>query len=536
MYPSRQKGARLGCSALTSPSKSASAAVLAAPGYGKVVAFARRHGVSRQTAHTLIDKVRRACTECLSPRPVGRPSASRSLVVDRQRIEASVLALAVDAHASNAGTQACIQTMLDTHVSTGGISAILRAGAERAADELRALPMPAVPVFACTDELYDHGQPILTLMEDEHLAVLLATKEAEADGTTWGVRLLELQERGLSYAHLVKDQGTAMTAGVADSGVLPASACGTDVFHFLLAFGRESRALAHQATRAGAERDRQEAALDYHTTPTHGRGRPPRATTVEAYERAVSTAEAAARVADAVQFLFHETRALLEPVDPNGQLIPAPAAQAGLETVAALLGELGPRTRPLATLLAGAGSALHVFRQLLAQSYADLSQRHGADLVQFVAWTWVHRKALHEHLPRTPEELSTRWGLDAPLSAVHDIWHALRNSHRSSSVLESFNAILRLHVQAHRGLTPSLLPLIVYRHNVRPFPRGVHRGEAPLVALGMLPPDNRSWVQRLLNTPGTHPKAQEAQPLPTPLQPSLPSEPAARSLEPAAVA
>ncbi len=396
--------------------------------------------------------------------------------------------------------------------------------------------MPAVPVFACTDELYDHGQPILTLMEDEHLAVLLATKEAEADGTTWGVRLLELQERGLSYAHLVKDQGTAMTAGVADSGVLPASACGTDVFHFLLAFGRESRALAHQATRAGAERDRQEAALDYHTAPTHGRGRPPRATTVEAYERAVSTAEAAACVTNAVQFLFHETRALLEPVDPDGQLIPAPAAQAGLETVAALLGELGPRTRPLATLLAGAGSALHVFRQLLAQSYADLSQRHGADLVQFVAWTWVHRKALHEHLPRTPEELSTRWGLDAPLSAVHDIWHALRNSHRSSSVLESFNAILRLHVQAHRGLTPSLLPLIVYRHNVRPFPRGVHRGEAPLVALGMLPPDNRSWVQRLLNTPGTHSTAQEAQPLPTPLQPSLPSEPAARSLDPAAVA
>lgn|GEM_PF-5199579 len=58
-----------------------------------------------------------------------------------------------------------------------------------------------------------------------------ANKEDQADGTTWGVRLLELQERGLQYTHLVEDQGTAMAAGIADSEVLPASACGSDAFH-----------------------------------------------------------------------------------------------------------------------------------------------------------------------------------------------------------------------------------------------------------------------------------------------------------------
>jgi len=38
------------------------------------------------------------------------------------------------------------------------------------------------------------------------------------------------------------------------------------------------------------------------------------------------------------------------------------------------------------------------------------ARRHGPDLVAFVAWTWLHRKALHEALPRTPEERSRRWG------------------------------------------------------------------------------------------------------------------------------
>jgi len=88
-------------------------------------------------------------------------------------------------------------------------------------------------------------------------------------------------------------------------------------------------------------------------------------------------------------------------------------------------------------------------------------------------------------------------GVQAPLAAVEELWHTFRNCHRSSSVLESFNSILRLHVQAHRGLTKSLLPLIVWRHNARPFPRGVHRGEAPFVALGILPDDGRSWIERL---------------------------------------
>ena len=128
--------------------------------------------------------------------------------------------------------------MLDRHLTTRRISAILHDPAERASQRLQAFPMPSQPVFAATDEISDHGQPVLALIAYEHLCVPLISKEAEADATTWGVRLLR-------YAHLVKDQGAAMPAGMADAGILPDSACGSDVFHCLLTFGREARTTAH---------------------------------------------------------------------------------------------------------------------------------------------------------------------------------------------------------------------------------------------------------------------------------------------------
>ncbi len=495
------------------------AAIIADPHRGKVVELARRHGISRQSASYMVSAVRQACLAAVSPGVPGRPPRAHTVVVDSHRIASAVVSLAVDGHASNSGTQACIQTMLDEHVATGRISTILHHAAERATQQLQAIPMPDAPVYAVTDELYDHRHPVLALMEDQHLGVLFAHKEEEADGTTWGVPLLELQERGLRYAHLVSDQGSAMASGFAEAEVLAATAHGSDTFHFLRAFGRDARALLHVATRTQAEFDKLAAALDYHTAPTHGRGRPRKQTTLADYELAASAAQTANRCATAADFLYHETRALLEPVDAHGDLLSADAARTGLETVAVLLRDLSPRTHPLATLIAHAGPALHAFRAPLAERHQELCQRSGASLVQFVAWTWVHRKALHETLPRTQEELDRRWGLDASLDDVRDIWHAFRNCHRSSSVLESFNSILRLHVHAHRGLTPSLLPLIVYRHNVRPFPRGVHRGEAPFVALGVLPADCRPWVEQLLAP--TAPRDGQAAANPTPLCPAV---------------
>ena len=51
-----------------------------------------------------------------------------------------------------------------------------------------------------------------------------------------------------------------------------------------------------------------------------------------------------------------------------------------------------------------------------------------------------------------------------------------------------------------------------------PFPRGVHRGEAPFVGLGILPPDDPTWIQQLLRS--------------TPTAPTVPALPTPPALDP----
>jgi len=499
---------------------------VAHPERGRVVALARRHGISRQHASSLVNTVRRAMTQALQARAPGRPPHHTVIEVDRQRIEDAVLALTLDARASIDGAQACLQTILDTHVATGRISAIRHEAIQRAAEVMAHLPAPAAPIHAVSDELYDHGRPVLVLMDDEQLGVLLAAVEEEADATTWGVHLLDLKERGLQLAGLVSDQGSGMCSGVSEAGVVPDGAHGADTFHFQRDIRRYLSQLRHDRDRARRRLNKLTADLDYQTQPRRGRGHPRRPTSLEAYEQAVDQARTAAQRYQDAKFLIAEVEELLQPVDREGRLIPEQTARDGIQTAAELLRQLGPSAASIATLLEGAQDHVHAFRAPLADSHAELCHRYGSPLVQFVAWTWRHRKPLRERLPRCQAELAQRWGLDASLAAITEIWDTFRNCHRASSVLEGFNAELRAHVRAHRGLR-GLLPLIVFRHNVRRFPRGLHRGQAPFVSLGILPPDDRGWIQRLRDLATAPAPSSHVQPVADPSTTPVPSQAAA---------
>ena len=505
--------------------------VIADPRRGRVSDLAKRHQISRQSASALVNRGRQALQASLMPKAPGRPVRSRSLTVDKERIQTAVVSLALDAHATNAGTQACLETMFDRHLSTGAISGILKDAAERARRVLGSLPMPADARHLVADEIYDHDQPILTVIDDEALAVLLMAREPSVDATTWGVHLLDLMDRGLLGDGITTDQGAAMRVGIAEAGFVPAGAHGIDTFHVLRDLGRGVRGVQKQADHAEAHLEDITAALDQQTRPRRGPGRPRKVqATLEAYDQADVVATAASQRAQASLYLYREVRAALSPVDYSGQLITEASARATLQTAAELFRSLGPQTIPLAVMLDGAQSQLHVFRAQLERTYQDLSQRHGAQLVAFVGWAWYHRHALGVQLPASQELLRADWGLQAPLGAVAEIWHSLRNCHRSSSVNEGFNSHLRTDIQVHRGLTQSLQPLIAFRHNVRVFRRGVHRGQAPFVALGILPESALPWTHQLFllsaSLPGPTPPALPASPAASPELPTLPVAPA----------
>ena len=104
------------------------------------------------------------------------------------------------------------------------------------------------------DEIFQSGQPVLVGADVQSTYCYLLGLEQHRDAETWGIRLLELQDRGFRPEATIADAGSGLRAGQALA--MPATPCRGDVFHALhlvqpLATFLENRAyeaIAHKAT------------------------------------------------------------------------------------------------------------------------------------------------------------------------------------------------------------------------------------------------------------------------------------------------
>lgn len=81
------------------------------------------------------------------------------------------------------------------------------------------------------DEIFQNGQPVLVGIDAHSTYCFLLSAEDNREGVTWGVRLLEAQDRGLAPASFVADFGSGLRNGLALA--MPDTPCGGDVFHGL---------------------------------------------------------------------------------------------------------------------------------------------------------------------------------------------------------------------------------------------------------------------------------------------------------------
>jgi hypothetical protein len=77
------------------------------------------------------------------------------------------------------------------------------------------------------------------------------SQEEHRDATTWGVRLLELHQRGFDPACVIADFAKGLRAGQAQA--LPEVPCKGDVFHAHQELGRVVRFLGNRAYAALAQ-------------------------------------------------------------------------------------------------------------------------------------------------------------------------------------------------------------------------------------------------------------------------------------------
>jgi hypothetical protein len=159
------------------------------------------------------------------------------LPVTKPWLRQLVLALALSCHSSYRGIIDLFADLFDLGISVGTVHNILGSAAS-AAESINQQQDLSCVRSAALDEIFQAGAPVLVAADTRSGYCCLLSSEERHDGDTWGVRLLELQERGFDPEVTIADFGRGLRCGARQA--LPDTPCRADVFHPL----RDFQALA----------------------------------------------------------------------------------------------------------------------------------------------------------------------------------------------------------------------------------------------------------------------------------------------------
>jgi hypothetical protein len=388
------------------------------------------------------------------------------LPVTKRWLRQLVLGLVLICHSPLRGVLELLRDLFDFDMALGTIFYIVRAAVAPAQQQNHAQDLSRVRV-GTHDEIFQARQPVLVGIDALSSYCYLLSLEESRDADTWGVRLLELQERGFDPDYVVADAGNALRAAQAE--VLPGTSCRSDVFHALMEVSEvvtklENRAYAIMTTCADWQRR-------VARNKQQGRHDP---SCVKLFSDATKKQAQAIALADDVALLARWLH-----FDILALAGPAHTDRLGLYDF--ILAELKARAPqapallgPLVTYLKGQRDNLLAFAAQLDRDFAAVASEVAvpADLVRelFAVQT------LDLDNPR-------RWRRDAPLRRLlgaryYPLSQALdevrRRTVRASSLVENLNSRLRSYFFLRRHLGNDYLALLQFFLNHRRYLRSEH--------------------------------------------------------------
>ena len=231
-------------------------ALQALAGSETVSRLAQQHEVSRKFVYQQAAKAEEALDEAFSSAERSDDQVLFHLPVTKAWLRQMVLGLTLICHSSIRGVGELFRDVFDYPISVGTVHAILLDAVEQARSYNRQQDLSGVRIGA-HDEIFQSGRPVLVGADVDSTYCYLLSLEEQRDGDTWGVRLLELQDRGFQPEATVADAGSGLRAG--QTLAMPDVPCRGDVFHALrtvqsLATFLENRAYGAMGTHGDLER------------------------------------------------------------------------------------------------------------------------------------------------------------------------------------------------------------------------------------------------------------------------------------------
>jgi hypothetical protein len=444
-----------------------------------ITALADQHQVSRQFVYQQTAKAQQALDQAFAPPAPPAEEVLFYLPVTRAWLKQLMLGLTLLCHSSFRGVVELLRDRFDFPVSLGTVHNVLRAAVAAARRHNAAQDLSGVGL-GVHDELYQADWPVLVGAEVASTYCYLLSQEEHCDPTTWGVRLLELQDRGLRPQATIADGGRALRLGQA--AAWPDVPCRGDVFHLLRPAEQLLGYLRNRAYQAIAARTDLEQKLARARRPLRQRATARRRGARQRRQNRLACRVSAARKEEArAVAVADDVAVLLAWLREDIRAVAGPAAatrQALYDFVVAELKARAPgcphRIGPVAAHLANQRDAALAFARALDADLGELAADF--QVSPEVAREVLQVEALDPRRPRRwQREAALRQRLGARFYLLQQaVAELARQTVRASSVIENLHSRLRGSFFLRRHLGSDDLALLQFFLNHRRFLRSEH--------------------------------------------------------------
>jgi hypothetical protein len=420
--------------------------------------LAEHHHVSRRFIYQQMEKATAAIDQAFEPAGPQENRVLFQLPVTPEWLEELVLSLTLICHSSYRGVIELLETMFDWHrISLGSIHNLLMQAVDKARQVHHMEDLSAIRVGA-HDEIYQARQPVLVGMDVVSTYCYLLQAVDHCDETTWGVHLLELEDRGLHLDYTIADAGTALRAGQrAAWGDLP---CHGDVFHAEKSLHELCTFLARRASACTAARQKIQHQYEQieHACKRQTLGR--RFAQARREEHKALTVAADVRVL--TEWMEQDVLAVADREDLYDFIVTELERHRD---------DCPHRIGPLARMLRNQRTALLAFVEVLQENLSEVAQRFAVPVATVQALCEIEalnqRSSLYwQRTARWQTLLKERW---YPIRQA--VLEAMAQTPRASSLVENLNSRLRNYFFLRRQIGHGYLDLLRFFVNHRRFPR-----------------------------------------------------------------
>jgi hypothetical protein len=204
-------------------------AVQVLAGTHPVAELARQHQVSRKFLYQQAHSAEQVLSQAFAPRPKA-DEVLFYLPVTKAWLRQLVLALVLICHCSTRGVIELLRDLFDYQISLGTVHNIVHSAVAHAGRINQQYSLSRIRI-GLLDEIFQASDPVLVGVDARSTFCFLLSLEQHRDADTWGIRLLELADRGFAPDATIADFAAGLRAGHHEA--LPGRPCRGDVFHAL---------------------------------------------------------------------------------------------------------------------------------------------------------------------------------------------------------------------------------------------------------------------------------------------------------------